>query len=159
MATTSTLPVIQTAGGPPPVPAAIEPSDDAPDWGATRCLIAATAVAALVGIPLGLSLAYWTATGWLGHVPWVGLVQAHGQVQLFGWLGLAVLGVTFHAMAHLFKTAEPPARVAWSVLALQLTGVLLRLAAPLVPGAQGTPGAVLLLLSSVAFLGAFGVTL
>jgi hypothetical protein len=83
-------------------------------------------------------------------------------VQLFGWLGLAILGVTFHAMAHLFDTATPPARLTWTVLGLQLAGVGFRLAAPLVPWAPRTPGgggAWLLLAAALAFLGAFGVTL
>ena len=103
--------------------------DTGPEWGATRCLLVATATAALLGTPLGLLLGYWAGTGRLAGVPWAGLVQAHGQLQLFGWLGLAVLGVTFHATAHLFATAAPPARLTWSVLGLQVAGVGLRLAA------------------------------
>ena len=136
--------------------------DDQPDWGATRCLIGATATAALVGTPVGLLLGYWAGTGQMVSVPWTGLVQAHGQLQLFGWLGLSILGVTFHAMAHLFQTATPPARLTWIVLLLQLGGVGLRLVAPLAPWAAGAPGTVsawLLLASSLALLGAFGVTM
>lgn len=136
--------------------------DDQPDWTAARCLFAATATAAVAGIPLGLLLGYWSGTGQAAHVPWVGLVQAHGQTQLYGWLGLSVLGVTFHAMAHLFRTEEPPARLTWAVLLLQLAGVLLRLLAPLAGTAGGAAGSAsgwLLLGSALAFLGAFGVTL
>jgi hypothetical protein len=136
--------------------------DDRPDWGAARCLLVATATAALVGTPLGLLLGYWSGTGQLAGVPWAGLVQAHGQLQLFGWLGLAVLGVTFHAMAHLFETAAPPARLTWTVLGLQVAGVGLRLAAPFAPwtaGTSGTVGAWLTVASALALLGAFGVTL
>jgi hypothetical protein len=116
-------------------------------------------VAATCGVPLGLLLGYWAGTGQLAAVPWAGLVQAHGQAQLFGWLGLAVLGVTFHAMAHLFRAEEPPARPALMALGLQLLGVALRLAAPVVPGAAGPAGGWLLLGSAVALLGAFAVTL
>ena len=136
--------------------------DDQPDWGAARCLIGATAAAALLGTPLGLLLGYWSGTGQLASVPWAGLVQAHGQLQLYGWLGLAILGVTFHAMAHLFQTAAPPARLTWVVLGLQLTGVLLRLAAPFAPWEANTPltaSAWLTVASSLALLGAFGVTM
>jgi hypothetical protein len=67
--------------------------DDRPDWGATWCLLAATATA-LVGTPLGLLLGYWSGTGQMAGVPWAGLVQAHGQLQLFGWLGFAPLSHT-----------------------------------------------------------------
>ena len=37
-------------------------------------------------------------TGRMADVPWVAWVQAHGQLQLFGWLGPAIQGVTFHAI-------------------------------------------------------------
>ena len=135
--------------------------DEGPDWGAARCLIGATATAAIVGVPLGLLLGYWAGTGQMAAVPWAGLVQAHGQAQLFGWIGLAVLGVTFHAMAHLFRSQAPPARLTWAVLALQLLGVALRVASPLAPwrAGGGAPGAWLALGSALAFLAAFGVTL
>jgi signal transduction histidine kinase len=65
--------------------------DDRPDWGATRCLLAATATAALVGTPLGLLLGHRPGTGPMASMPWAGLVQAHGQLQLFGWLGFIPL--------------------------------------------------------------------
>lgn len=162
MATPRQLPVIHQTGGTPagaPAVVAPPPAASGSDWVATCCLIAATAVAGLLGIPLGLQLASWAAAGAMGRVPWAGLVQAHGQAQLYGWLGLAVLGVTLHALAHLFGAATPPARAGWTVLVLQVVGVLLRLAAPLTPGATAAPGAVLLLLSALAFLGAFAATL
>lgn len=156
------LPVIQPAGtsntATAPVIHALE-TPEPTNWGPARCLMAATALAALGGIPLGIHLGYWASSGKIADVAWVGWVQAHGQVQLFGWLGLAVLGVTFHAMSHLFKAAEPPARLATIVLLLQVLGVALRLGAPQWPGADGILGAWLLLGSAVAFLGAYGVTL
>jgi uncharacterized protein involved in response to NO len=173
MAAVRQLPVIQSPGGQPGThtvpttiarPAPADLAEDAPDWGATRCLIVATATAGLLGVPLGLHLAWWTLTGKMGEVPWLGWVQAHGQMQLFGWLGLAILGVTFHAMAHLFGTAETPNRLAWTVLGLQMGGVALRFLAPLVARgvtalAPWNGGAWLLVGSALAFLGAFCVTL
>ncbi len=141
------------------------PEPEALSWSAARCLLAATAVPALAGVPLGAALGYWAGTGQLARVPYTGLVQAHGQLQLFGWLGLAVLGVTFQAMATLFHVeieapaARAAARLATVVLGLELLGVALRLMAPLVPGAAGTPGAVLLLASALALAGAFALTL
>jgi hypothetical protein len=160
MTTIRQLPVLQPAAGPHSAPTTLAPSDVEPtDWGAARCLIAATAMAGLLGVPLGFYLGYAALTGQMAAVPWAGLVQAHGQLQLFGWIGLAILGVTFHAMANLFDTAEPPGRVAWTVLVLQVAGVLLRLAAPLIPDAGGATGAWLLTISALAFAGAFGVTL
>ena|GEM_PF-958761 len=138
------------------------PGPEALSWSAARCLLVATAVPALVGVPLGAALGYWAGTGQLAHVPYTGLVQAHGQLQLFGWLGLAVLGVTFQAMATLFRVeldapaARAAARLATAVLGLELLGVALRLMAPLAPGA---PGALVLLASALALAGAFALTL
>jgi hypothetical protein len=126
------------------------------NWAPALCLAAATGLAGIVGVPLGFLLGWWSLRGEVAAVPWVGLVQAHGQVQLFGWIGLAVLGVTLHAMAHLFRAQEPPARTGFTVLALQVSGVALRVAAPFVPGRGG---AALLLGAAVAFAGAFAVTL
>ncbi len=141
------------------------PGPEALSWSAARCLLVATAVPALVGVPLGAALGYWAGTGQLARVPYIGLVQAHGQLQLFGWLGLAVLGVTFQAMATLFRVeldapaARAAARLATAVLGLELLGVALRLMAPLVPGAAGATGALVLLVSAIALASAFVLTL
>ncbi|MAG36411.1 MAG: hypothetical protein CL878_09225 [Dehalococcoidia bacterium] len=128
-------------------------------WGPSRCLIAATALAGFVGVPLGALLGYWSTTGQVASVPWVGLIQAHGQVQLFGWLGLAILGVTFHAMANLFRTREAPDRMVHVVLALQVVGIALRVAAPFTPAAPSALGAWVLVGSATALLAAFAFTL
>jgi hypothetical protein len=164
MAARTQLPVIQAVGAAQAAPTVVSRGEDQPDWGAARCLIAATAIAGLVGVPLGLHLAWWALQGKLGDVAWLAWVQAHGQLQLFGWLGLAILGVTFHAMAHLFGTAEASARTAWSVLLLQLAGLALRFFAPLVARGEAalqpwSTGAWLLVLSALALLGAFAITL
>ncbi|HEU5316940.1 MAG TPA: hypothetical protein VFX49_12600 [Chloroflexota bacterium] len=167
MAAISQLPVIQQVGAAPgtgAAPSHVQPGEDRPDWGAARCLIAATATAGLVGVPLGLHLAYWMLSGRMAEVPWVAWVQAHGQLQIFGWLGLSILGVTFHAMAHLFGTAEASNRLAWSVLILQLSGVALRFFAPIVVRGDAAlrpwnAGAWLLLASALALLAAFAITL
>lgn len=63
-------------------------------------------LAAALHLPLGL----W----------WAAAAQAHGQVQLFGWAGLTVLGVALHFLPRL-RGGEPPrvvpARVALALLA------------------------------------------
>jgi uncharacterized protein involved in response to NO len=57
---------------------------------------------------------------------WAALVQAHGHIQLFGWAGLLVLGVALHFLPRL--RAAPlayPRMVPW-LLALLVTGLVLR---------------------------------
>lgn len=102
-------------------------------------VLAALAVALTAGFGYG---AYLVASLALGVIPgsWFGaLVQAHGHAQLFGWVGLFVLGMGLYFLPRLrgvrLKHRE---RAPWA-LALLLVGLLLRalgqpLAAGLAPG-------------------------
>jgi uncharacterized protein involved in response to NO len=76
---------------------------------------AALFVAILLGLPLG---PWWRAAA-----------QAHGHAQLFGWLGLMILGVGLHFMPRL--RGAPLARPGLAPLALGLVagGVTVRLVA------------------------------
>lgn len=53
-------------------------------------------------------------------------IQAHGQAQVFGWIGSFILGIGFYSIPKL-RRAEPFAlSTGWTALALWSTGVLLR---------------------------------
>ncbi len=53
-------------------------------------------------------------------------IQAHGQAQVFGWIGSFILGIGFYSIPKL-RRAEPFALSAgWNAWALWGTGVLLR---------------------------------
>lgn len=53
-------------------------------------------------------------------------IQAHGQAQVFGWIGSFILGIGFYSIRKL-RRAEPFAlSIGWTALALWSTGVLLR---------------------------------
>ena len=90
---------------------------------------------------------------------WTALAQAHGHLQLYGWAGLFVLGVTFHFLPRLRGTPlVAPWLVPW-ILGVQVGGLLLRaLSQPLVTATQAATWRVLLLTSGIlegaALLGA-----
>lgn len=53
-------------------------------------------------------------------------LQAHGQAQIFGWIGSFILGIGFYSLTKMRSTRSFPARVAWASWSLWTTGVLLR---------------------------------
>lgn len=77
-------------------------------FGLGGALFAATAL----GVPLGL----W----------WPAAAQVHGHIQVFGWAGLMVLGITFHFLPRLRGTPLAHPGYARVVLALLLAGLVLR---------------------------------
>ena len=75
--------------------------------------------AALGGIPLGAILALMAADGRL-DARWTAAVQAHGQAQLMGWLGLFIVGMALHIVPR-FKAVplalqglRLPTALAWA---------------------------------------------
>lgn len=61
----------------------------------------------IVGFPLGFTLAHAAAQGSNLGGRWQPLVQAHGHLQLVGWVGLFVMGMAVFAV-YLFWPARPP---------------------------------------------------
>jgi hypothetical protein len=55
--------------------------------------------------------------------------QAHGHAQVFGWVGLLIMGVAFHAVPRFKMTPLRPLGAAKAAFAMMLAGVLLRAAA------------------------------
>lgn len=62
-------------------------------------------------------------------------VNAHGHAQIFGWVGLFVMGFAYRVVPHFRGVAFPNPRVAWATLAMMLAGITLR------SGAQAFLGA------------------
>lgn len=95
-----------------------------------------TTGAAMLALPL---LGFESGAGWLTHT------QAHGVAQIFGWAGLFVIGLAFHALPR-FRNVTPifpwPQRAA---LVLVLSGVALRFAGQTL---RSFPGSDVLLLAS-----------
>lgn len=78
-------------------------------------------------------------------------LQAHGQAQIFGWIGSFILGIGFYSLTKMRSTSAFPARAAWSSWALWSAGVLLRW----LGGVTGDAWRIVLPLSSVLQLVAF----
>src|SRR5581483_6180466 len=103
------------------------------------------------GIAVVLTLgAVWGAylllrIGFTGSFAAVGLheVNAHGHAQIFGWVGLFVMGFAYQAFPRFKHTTLAYPRLAWASWGLMLGGLVVRsLAEPFAEGAT--------LLSSVA---------
>src|SRR5262245_23571695 len=88
---------------------------------------AALGIALVGGFGLGGALAAAVAAGLPLGPWWRAAVQAHGHAQLFGWLGLMVLGVGLHFLPRLRGAALPRPRLARAALGLVVGGVAARL--------------------------------
>ena len=108
-----------------------DPNDASPPRQQPFTLVAPLARAALLlgaaggfalATVLSLSLAFQAPLGpW-----WAALAQAHGRLQLFGWVGLFVLSVAFHFLPRLRGAPlRWPWLVSW-VLVAQVVGLALR---------------------------------
>jgi uncharacterized protein involved in response to NO len=53
-------------------------------------------------------------------------LQAHGQAQLFGWIGSFILGIGFYSLTKLQSRRAFPTRTGWTVWILWTLGVTLR---------------------------------
>jgi uncharacterized protein involved in response to NO len=53
-------------------------------------------------------------------------LQAHGQAQIFGWIGSFILGIGFYSLTKMKNTKRFPARAGWVSWSLWTAGVLMR---------------------------------
>lgn len=53
-------------------------------------------------------------------------LQAHGQAQIFGWIGSFILGIGFYSLTKMQSSKSFPSRAGWSAWALWTLGVALR---------------------------------
>jgi hemerythrin HHE cation binding domain-containing protein len=53
-------------------------------------------------------------------------LQAHGQAQIFGWIGSFILGIGFYSLTKIQSTLTFPVRTGWTVWPLWTLGVALR---------------------------------
>ncbi len=84
----------------------------------------AIVVALTAGCTLGaLALAAMALAGAVGNT-WPAVVQAHGHAQIFGWVGLFIMGVAYHVLPRLKATdlhARPLAAASFWLLTAGLT--------------------------------------
>src|SRR5215469_1515965 len=78
-------------------------------------------------------------------------LQAHGQAQIFGWIGSFILGIGFYSLTKMQSTLTFPIRAGWTVWPLWTVGIVLRW----ICGVTGWRWRVLLPLSGALELAAF----
>lgn len=78
-------------------------------------------------------------------------LQAHGQAQIFGWIGSFILGIGFYSLTKMKSTKAFPALAGWVAWSLWTVGVLLRW----LGGVTGDDWRVLLPVSAVLQLAGF----
>lgn len=78
-------------------------------------------------------------------------LQAHGQAQIFGWIGSFILGIGFYSLTKMQSTLRFPVRAGWTSWALWTLGIALRW----IGGVTGWQWKILLPLSGLLELVAF----
>lgn len=53
-------------------------------------------------------------------------IQAHGQAQVFGWIGSFILGIGFYSLTKMQSTLTFPVRAGWTAWGLWTLGIALR---------------------------------
>jgi uncharacterized protein involved in response to NO len=78
----------------------------------------------------GTFLGVWNLVGISGKRALAALspswLQAHGQAQVYGWIGSFILGIGFYSLTKMQSTRAFPARAGWAAWSLWTTGVALR---------------------------------
>jgi uncharacterized protein involved in response to NO len=94
---------------------------------------AALAAAILAGFAIGAHLAFVIGFDFPLGRGFAGLVQTHGHVQLVGWAGLFIIGISLHIIPRLASVPIANPRWIHPILWLMAAGLLLRaLAHPIV---------------------------
>jgi uncharacterized protein involved in response to NO len=140
------------------------PATGGPGWGGERSqnhtykpfVRGALVTVLTVGCTLGaINLAVMGFGANLSAV-WVPLIQAHGYAQMFGWVGLFIMGIAYHLVPRFYLRPLSRPGLVFPSFALVAGGLALRFAAQ--PFAAQYPAAAWLLVVSGA-LGLAGITL
>ncbi|MGH9534362.1 MAG: NnrS family protein [Terriglobales bacterium] len=105
-------------------------ADPLPERRAARLLAAFIAVGlfflALPGTFMGVGNLLLIAADRLPGAPKPAWIQAHGQAQVFGWVGSFILGISFYILPKFRGLPLRPLALAWGTWALWTVGVALR---------------------------------
>lgn len=116
-----------------------------------------TATALALALTAGFGLGLWLLLARTFQLPlagasWLTLVQVHGVIQLFGFVGLFMMGVGLHLLPRLRGASVPRRRWQLLIYALALSGLLIRAVAQPTPALVGREP--LLALSALLLVGA-----
>ncbi|MFN3477086.1 MAG: hypothetical protein ACK4Z6_05975, partial [Candidatus Methylomirabilales bacterium] len=101
---------------------------------------AALAIAIVAGFAIGAYLAFVIGYGFPLGAGFSSLIQTHGHLQLVGWAGLFIMGVSLHFLPRLASVPLPSPRRIDRVLWLMATGLFLRaLGQTMLPSLLGSP--------------------
>ena len=106
----------------PPAAAGTTPPGHEPFFG--PFIVAALFCAVGGGFALAAALPAARWAGWAGSVRWTALVQAHGYLQLSGWLGLFVVGMALRLASRFTGKRPVRARLGFAILLPFTLGVL-----------------------------------
>ncbi len=109
---------------------------------------AAVILALLAGFPLGILVALGGPRDIGLGVRWTPLIQAHGHLQVMGWLGLFLVGVAFQVVPRFKQVPLRLPQLVRPAIALIAGGLIARTISQ--PYADGQVGAATMLTSSVA---------
>lgn len=105
-------------------------ADPLPERRAARLLAAFIAVGlfflALPGTFMGVGNLLLIAADRMPGAPKPAWIQAHGQAQVFGWVGSFILGISFYILPKFRGIPLRPLALAWGVWLLWTAGVALR---------------------------------
>lgn len=86
-------------------------------------------VAVLGGFLLAAYLSVSMGSGWWSGALLFELIQLHGHLQLVGWMGLLLLGVSLYLLPRLMSASFPLAKADRWIFLLLLIGICLRIVA------------------------------
>lgn len=87
---------------------------------------AAIAITLTFGTAWGAYILAKIAVGHSFDAPNYAGTQAHGHAQIYGWVGLFIMGVAYFSVPKLLQARMRTLATGWIVLALMLAGILLR---------------------------------
>jgi hypothetical protein len=85
----------------------------------------------VIGLTVGFGLGLWLLVARVWGVSmlganWLALVQVHGHLQLFGFVGLFAMGIALHALPRFRGAASPPTWLTWTVYGATVAGLAIR---------------------------------
>ena len=86
-------------------------------------------IAVFGGFLLAAYLSVSMGSGWWSGTLLFELIQLHGHLQLVGWMGMLLLGVSLYLLPRLLSASLPVSRADKWIFVLLLLGILLRVVA------------------------------
>lgn len=104
-----------------------ESSDERANTALSRRFIkAALAITLTIGTAYGVVILTQIALGQSFSAPKLAITQAHGHAQIFGWVGLFIMGIAYYTLPKFKNLGLSSLKLANASFALMLGGIILR---------------------------------